>query len=531
MTTAPMRRLQETLKDDGHPAQVNRVSLTKLMKRRPKTVKPNWRGHDQDQQLLSEALVLQSIGGVTPSKKSPLYPYTQLIEDAERSLFTPPRHLIEEIKSGRCVAFVGAGFSCPAIPGWSSLLSKLIKGAPDETISHLSHDEVEALLSGSSSTLDFEIIGQIIFNAYKRKHAQREDVDHVINDDFERAVQEVTLNHRDDEGVSVVERRVATLKSIPFDSVITTNYDHYLHGDQPTPGHYSDYLRNTRRWWEQRTWSAHTQQSTQRTLKIHGDANGSGRDNPIILARADYRNRVYGDRSYANFLKSIFASKTILFLGVSFRDAYLNELRSEVLDMIGTSGNNHPRAYAILADKTEAWGTCFREVEGIEVLSYQSTRQGAGHRGFDRWLRSLREHTCAEAQLQSSLAGQRVIWLDPHNLQNNQYGFQWLSQEVGVDIIELSSVEELTRSEHQDAALLITSFGYQGAMAEPLAIRALQEVSQWSGGRPPVIVFSGSEYAKENRLRALRYGAHELAVSWGELFRVIHDLFAREVGS
>ena len=61
----------------------------------------------------------------------------------------------------------------------------------------------------------------------------------------------------------------------------------------------------------------------------------------------------------------------------------------------------------------------------------------------------------------------------------------------------------------------------QVTLEESFAIRALREVAQWPNGRPPVIVFSGHEHAQENRLRVLRHGAHELAVSWGELFRVM----------
>ena len=33
--------------------------------------------------------------------------------------------LIEEILSGNCVAFVGAGFAAPAVPNWDDLLRKI----------------------------------------------------------------------------------------------------------------------------------------------------------------------------------------------------------------------------------------------------------------------------------------------------------------------------------------------------------------------------------------------------------------------
>ncbi len=36
-----------------------------------------------------------------------------------------PQKLINEIRSGNCVAFVGAGFSVPTIPPWNMLLKNI----------------------------------------------------------------------------------------------------------------------------------------------------------------------------------------------------------------------------------------------------------------------------------------------------------------------------------------------------------------------------------------------------------------------
>ena len=38
-----------------------------------------------------------------------------------------PPALVESIRNGNCVAFVGAGFSAPALPPWSKLLKELAK--------------------------------------------------------------------------------------------------------------------------------------------------------------------------------------------------------------------------------------------------------------------------------------------------------------------------------------------------------------------------------------------------------------------
>ena len=41
-----------------------------------------------------------------------------------------PDTLVKEIRSGNCVAFVGAGFSAPAVPPWDDLLKRICEEGP-----------------------------------------------------------------------------------------------------------------------------------------------------------------------------------------------------------------------------------------------------------------------------------------------------------------------------------------------------------------------------------------------------------------
>ena len=54
-----------------------------------------------------------------------------------------PLHLINEILEGNCVAFVGAGFSAPAVPNWDKLLSGI---AADSKVSASTEERVKKLL-------------------------------------------------------------------------------------------------------------------------------------------------------------------------------------------------------------------------------------------------------------------------------------------------------------------------------------------------------------------------------------------------
>ena len=58
-------------------------------------------------------------------------------------------------------------------------------------------------------------------------------------------------------------------------------------------------------------------------VQIHGSVS-----NPrtIVLSREGYRELLHGNRSYHDFLKSVMMSRTILYLGFSFTDDYLNEV-------------------------------------------------------------------------------------------------------------------------------------------------------------------------------------------------------------
>ena len=69
------------------------------------------------------------------------------------------------------------------------------------------------------------------------------------------------------------------------------------------------------------------------TIKLQGDATGHVDQNPIVLSTRSYRGRIHSIPHYATFLKTVFATKTVLYLGFLFSDHDINEVRSEVLAM------------------------------------------------------------------------------------------------------------------------------------------------------------------------------------------------------
>src|SRR5262249_41181986 len=129
-----------------------------------------------------------------------------------------PEHLVEAIRKGRCIAFVGAGFAAPVVPSWAELLVAL--GA------RLGHP---VQLPPNATAFDYEAIGQQLQD---RAGAR-----------WETLVQDVLAECQRGKDTSALERRCQWLRSIPFKAILTTNFDGSLAGTPADPATYWRVLR------------------------------------------------------------------------------------------------------------------------------------------------------------------------------------------------------------------------------------------------------------------------------------------------
>ena len=53
----------------------------------------------------------------------------------------------------------------------------------------------------------------------------------------------------------------------------------------------------------------------------------------IVLTREGYRSLLHLNPAYSNFLKTVMAGSTLLYMGFSFTDGYFNEIRSELMTL------------------------------------------------------------------------------------------------------------------------------------------------------------------------------------------------------
>ena len=97
---------------------------------------------------------------------------------------------------------------------------------------------------------------------------------------------------------------------------------------------------------------------------------------------------------------------TILYIGFSFSDYYLNDLRASLLTMIGNDNIRFPVAYAIIDGKEDWEVNFFRKHEGVHFLTYEKDRHEHANAIFD----DLRKTTSARCRIGRVLANKSIFW-------------------------------------------------------------------------------------------------------------------------
>ena len=147
-----------------------------------------------------------------------------------------------------------------------------------------------------------------------------------------------------------MQHRLSWLGGIPFSAIVTTNYDNLLRG--PTPEH-EDFGQTAARILRTRdplrlAKLAFGNEVGVPVVKLHGCV-----EDPrfhLVCTREGYRQLLHSSPHYSTFIRTLLATHTVLYLGFSFTDSYLNELRSEIMALYGSAGSSPPLAYAIMAD-------------------------------------------------------------------------------------------------------------------------------------------------------------------------------------
>lgn len=345
--------------------------------------------------------------------------------------------LIRSIVSGDCVVFIGAGFSAAArLPGWKELLTKIV-------------DLGEAhgkLLEGEAQLLRDRLAANATSSVLDRCAQTLEDkMGHAL---FADAVAEI-LNQDDKKIPEQMKRRLALLHGIPFSAILTTNFDSFISGvpaassDAPAvmrtilrARHASmtprmilrhpelkrvadEVLSKHEKAHEERHMvmdmsslaigKDHGMESDVPVMKVHGCLSRKYRTEPgLAFTRMGYRRLLHGNGSYRQFLSAVMACKTVLYIGFSFSDEYINEIRSATMSMIG-SDRESPIAYAIVNDKDDAEKEFFLRHEGVQMLNYHTPPEN--HSGFDELLQHIHDSTNPLRRWASGVQRKHILWV------------------------------------------------------------------------------------------------------------------------
>ena len=418
----------------------------------------------------------------------------------------PEQALIAAIDAGRCVAFVGAGLSFPAVGGWRDLLLEVAKQSRDPSIAAV----VAELIDEGTDNVSLEAAAQLLEDA---------EPDGKLGELVATTIE--ALCDRAGAKQDVVRQRVEYLRRIPLSAIVTTNFDRYLPGELPGPAVYRRILRAH----EQGTprYGSPSQHAQCPVVCLHGSL---AAPRSITMTRRAYRKRLHADPGYRRFLGTLFSTHTVIFIGFSFTDAYVNELRSEVLTLFGHDDEASsvvplPTAFTVLPNVTDARRRFLERHEGLRVVSYD-TPEG-DHGAFDRLLARLAKHTSPLARLARAAQGRRILWLDPAP-ENNRY----VTEEVrGIDLV--STVDQaLVRLATCGYDLVITHLGHGASPPHASTAEALLEQMQRPRHGAPVVVFGShaTEHADANKRRSLRAGASAYTYSWDALFREIERILS-----
>jgi hypothetical protein len=476
-----------------------------------------------------------------------MWPFRKLSESNMAPQTVPhidPR-LMASIHEGNCVAFVGAGFSAAAgLPPWKDLIGA-IAGQVAPGTAGPEHELVLSLLDDrrAHSSRELEMAAQLLFDALGGD---------VFRERLAAALDRQALP-------DVMRLRLKHLRGIPFRAIVTTNFDPLLPGLAPAAEAYRRLLRSRRLspWREAiarvalnlEPLAGTGSEGESTVVQLHGRLDVA---KSLVLTRAQYRKRLYADPAYLTVLRSLLATSTVLFLGYSLNDAYLNELRSELVEAFsGGDSAAEPLSWAVLEDVSEVACRYYERYEGLGVIPYRSG-PGSDHSGFDAILKAIYDRTNPIHRLGELLAGRRVLWFDPNPAHNNRGRdlMRAAAAECGDDgnggdafgerFVEATTLEDACRALSSGTRfdLAISHWGhsmYRGhANGEELLRRvAQQRATGWPA--PPVVIFAGaSQFEVVNRRRALELGAAEFVSRWEDLIalleRVLGETFAGSTG-
>lgn len=240
-----------------------------------------------------------------------------------KNLTIPPK-LEYAIQKDNLVIFVGAGCSIPlGFPSWKKLVEEILQEL-DNKYGKISDTNFKNILNGvkTDSKSLFEALNKIENdadngNTFKTKSQE------LINSKIENICKNLPKKSKTHELLWEISNKI-----------ITTNYDKAL--EKYIPKHLSPTVfYNTNAFQGLKSQS----DNSQFLYKIHGDYEDP---KTIILFESDYKDIYKDDNHNSDTLATHFKEKTLLFIGFSLTDPFVNDLFTKIKDVYkGHTINEH----------------------------------------------------------------------------------------------------------------------------------------------------------------------------------------------
>ena len=280
---------------------------------------------EQIEPLVAEAPREKAASSFEPvAPAPPLWPVDPILDPISRlepKAPEPPPSLVETIRKGQCVLFVGAGASIDAkLPTWSEMVRDLVDRVIEAgTMRSSEAEDVQRLIERDEL---------LILSAYCRERlGPYEFAEYLKN--------RLAVSGR-------TSRTHRLLASIPFRAAVTTNFDTFTERSRTGSrvilpdamekigaAGLEELLRDS---------------SMYPVVKMHGSVEDV---DSIALTQGDFRKLLFKQPKYREFLRRLFTDSTIFFYGYSFRDPNVDFVLQEI--MAAYEGKTRPH-YALLPD-------------------------------------------------------------------------------------------------------------------------------------------------------------------------------------
>ena len=269
-----------------------------------------------------------------------------------------PPDLVERIAGGNAAVFVGAGLSQGArLPGWPQLLREMLTHLEQrDGIQSDQPDLLNAIQQDDLLDVAEELRERLRDNDFRRFLRER------IQGTQPKPTQTHPQHHR-----------------IPFGVQVTTNYDALLEGAYALEHEGATLHTFTHQ--DVPELGAATR-SGEYLLKLHGDIN---RTDTVVLGTTDYRRIMLANPACRTHLTTLFATRTVLFLGYGLADPDLMLVLDALREYFRGHAGTH---YALMPEDRAPAFKCKRweKDHEIHVLTYSPT---AGHPEVAQFLDSL----------------------------------------------------------------------------------------------------------------------------------------------